>query len=124
MIFRNVFFLLYFCFLCLYGCYYDKEENLYPNEYIVYCDTVQISFSGEINSIIQNNCTGCHSGSSPAAGIVLVNYTEIRNIAMNGALEGVVEGKSGYPLMPPSGRLPECERNKIKAWIKAGSPNN
>lgn len=89
------------------------------------CDTQNITFSGTIRPIIQNNCQGCHSGTAPSAGINLSTHSGVAAVAANGTLYGVVERLPGYIPMPYGGnRLPQCTIDKIKAWIDAGAPNN
>lgn len=35
------------------------------------CDTVNVTFSGTVKPILQNNCVGCHSGPTPPRGLNL-----------------------------------------------------
>ncbi len=42
------------------------------------CDSINVTFSGIVFPIIQNNCIGCHSGTNPGAGIMLTNYNQIK----------------------------------------------
>jgi hypothetical protein len=60
---------------------------------------------------------------SPNGGITLTSYANISTVANNGFLMGVVTG-TGYPLMPPSVGLPDCEKTKIINWINDGAQNN
>lgn len=88
------------------------------------CDTVStITFAGIVWPIIEQNCRGCHSGTSPGGGILLTNYTQVAAQASNGKLTGVLRD-GVYVLMPPSGPLEECKIKQIELWVDAGSLNN
>jgi cytochrome c5 len=90
------------------------------------CDTSAVTYSGVISSILQTNCTGCHSGSAPSGGGVdLTSYAHVLAQVNTGKLWGDVKHLSGYNAMPlGGGSLSACELSKINSWIKAGAPNN
>ena len=89
------------------------------------CDpTTNATFSGVVWPIIQNNCYGCHSGSSANKGFHLENYHDVSIAASNGKLLGGLTGKQGYSIMPPSGPLSLCNINQIRKWINSAKPNN
>ncbi|MDN5201379.1 hypothetical protein QQ008_08400 [Fulvivirgaceae bacterium BMA10] len=100
------------------SCYYDNEEELYPDDN---CDTSNVTFSGTVNPIIQTNCaiTGCHV---PGTGrVVLQTPQQIKVIVDDGRLEQrAVQDKD----MPPTGPLNNCEITQIQTWLNAGAPNN
>ncbi len=105
------------------SCYYDKEDVLYENYYAQnQCDTVNVSFSNDIMPIIQGNCatTGCHvqGGSGPG---IFVNYNGMMEKVNNGSFEKRVLIEKN---MPPSAPLSDCQQAIIRAWLKAGAPNN
>jgi hypothetical protein len=88
------------------------------------CDTVsEITYSGFVWPIVEQNCRGCHSGPSPGGGILLTNYTEVASQAASGKLTGVLRNGT-YVLMPPSGSLSECKIRQVELWVDAGSLNN
>lgn len=108
---------LLLCTLLLSSCYYDKEEELYPN---APCDTSAVTFGGTIKPIIDQRCAsaGCHAaGSSNGA---LSSYNEIRTYCANGKFQDRVLLRKD---MPPSG-LDACSLGKIQKWVDAGYPNN
>jgi hypothetical protein len=90
------------------------------------CDTTNVSYSATISTILQNNCTGCHSGSAPSgAGIDLTTYANVLVQANNGKLWGDISHSTGYNAMPLGGAsLSACDLNMISSWIKKGAPNN
>lgn len=104
--------------LALHGCYYDNEEELYPNNF---CDTANVTFNATIFPLIQSSCAipGCHVTGAQSPN--LSQAAEVLSIANNGNLKArVVLNKT----MPPSGALPACDRAAIQSWLDAGAPNN
>jgi len=114
--------LLFATLTVLYSCYYDNEEYLYPS--LSQCDTTSITFTGSVYPVLQQYCSGCHSGGSPAGNVALTNYQTISSTAANGSLFGVINGSPGFPQMPPDAPLPACQKTIIIKWIKNGYPNN
>lgn len=89
------------------------------------CDSINVTYSGTVFPIIQNNCLGCHSGGSPSGGIFLETHANLVAVANTGQLLGVIRHQQGYPAMPPSGvQLSDCNIAQIQKWINDGTPNN
>lgn len=89
------------------------------------CDLTNITFSEKVWTIIQNNCTGCHSGGSPQGGISLTNYSDVAVFAGDGTLSGVINHEPGYVPMPyNANQLSQCNIDIIDEWISAGFPND
>jgi hypothetical protein len=113
----------------LAGCYYDNEEELYP-EQPNDCDTVNVTFSVTIWPMINGTCTSCHSGSAPQGNVLLEDYTTIAAAAAipagtYGSLYGVISHASGNSPMPKNGtQFSDCKIKQVKAWIDAGRPDN
>lgn len=105
------------------GCYYDIEEELYPNA--AACDTSGITYSGTVSVIMQQNCLSCHSSASAQGNVVLATYNDVKAYAQSGALVGVIKHSSGYSPMPKGGnKLKACDIRKIELWVANGMPNN
>jgi len=101
----------------LAGCYYDKEEELYPN---TDCDTSDITYSSHVKSIMSSSCafTGCHVAGGPAPGI-LDNYAGVKEKIDDGSFfKRTIEDKT----MPPSSPLSDCNLAILEAWINNGAP--
>ena len=115
-------FLLALAILGSGGCYYDNQEELYPNNF---CDTANVTFSGTVNPIIQSKCAtpGCHVTGGSGTG----NFTDFNAFSQqveNGrVLRSIKRDPAGIP-MPPSGGLRDCEVRQIELWIAAGAANN
>ncbi len=89
------------------------------------CDTSNVSFSANIQPLINSYCKGCHSGSSPQGNVSLDNYNNIKTYADNGQLLGSVKWSPGYTPMPYNQpQLDTCYIKQIEIWIKNGAPNN
>jgi hypothetical protein len=88
------------------------------------CDTLTTTFSGTVFPIMQVNCVGCHSGSSPGGGIDLTTYGNIYTQVTNGNLKGSLNNYPGLPQMPLGGQLSDCDKQQINFWINDGAPNN
>jgi hypothetical protein len=94
------------------------------------CDTLNpISFSEQVWPIIQNNCLGCHSASSPSGGVDLSSYSQVMYYSetlVNGTpiLMGSILQLPGFSPMPPSGPLSSCQTRTVELWIEQGLLDN
>ena len=89
------------------------------------CDTSAYTYSGTVSVIMQDHCTGCHSGQYPSAGIDLSTYKGVRRVALDGRLMGTITWSPGYSPMPKNGnKLDNCSITQIGKWVDAGAPNN
>jgi len=120
--------LLILALVVLAGCYYDNEEELYPDG--SGCDTTNVTFSGTILPIIEGNCFACH-GTEPGQGnIFLGDYDAISAHGQippgqPGSLYGAVSHSQDNTPMPYQlPQLDDCQINQIWIWISDGTPNN
>ncbi len=91
----------------------------------VSCDTTQFKYAANIVPILNNYCTGCHSGGVPSGNIDLTVYAFVRGQALNGRLNGAITHSVGYSAMPKNaGKLSDCQIRQIQKWIAAGALNN
>lgn len=120
----NKTFLTGICFIlasAISGCYYDKEELLYPGSVsAVDCTTVQAKYAADVQPIIASKCAtgGCHDASA-SGGVILQTHSQVSAKKDRVYARAVVE-KS----MPSSGALSAAETAKLKCWIDSGAPNN
>jgi hypothetical protein len=114
---------LIICIVALAGCYYDKEQLLYPEGG---CDTANSTFSAVVQPALQTyGCIGCHSGAAPSGNVLLNTYANVKTYVQNGKLYGSITHSAGFSAMPQGGnKMSTCAINKIKAWIDAGALNN
>ncbi len=82
------------------GCYYDKEELLYPNSKVD-CSTVSGTFV-KVQTIVAGKCntSGCHNTRDAAGGTVLETYEQIKAKASRINQRAIVERS-----MPPGAPL-------------------
>jgi hypothetical protein len=80
--------------------------------------TSSVSFSGQIQPLLNQYCTSCHGASGASAGVSLNNYTNVKTNASraNTAIQGGI--------MPPGSPLSAANKQLFQAWVTAGTPNN
>ena len=89
------------------------------------CETANRSWAQHIRPVIQTYCLGCHSGTTPGAGLNFSTHAGVAGATANGRLYGAINHQQGFTAMPPTGtKMPECQIMQIKSWIDAGAPNN
>ena len=89
------------------------------------CDSSKFTYAAFVAPIIQNNCVGCHNGSTANGGIRLDSYNAVKPYADNGRLYGSVAHLPGFVAMPDgSAKLSDCQLAVIRKWIESGAPNN
>lgn len=125
---KKVIYSICFC-VCLSGagCYYDKEEALYPatSTGSTTCTTANVTYAATVQNIFKaNGCLNCH-GVAASGNVSLQTYAGVKAAAANGKLYGAIAHSPGYAPMPQGGaKLSDCNISQIKAWIDAGTPNN
>lgn len=101
------------------------EQGAKENACTEDCDTSNVTYSGTIWPMIENNCYGCHSGANPSGNILLVDYASVVAVANSGKLYGAVSHSPGYVAMPKNApKLSDCKIDQIRIWIENGKPNN
>ncbi len=100
------------------SCYYDKKEDLYTST----CSTVGMTYTKDIADLVTNSCAGCHSGTSPSAGIALSTYADVKDCVVNGKFIGSVKQDGTASAMPKGGKWSSCNVSKLEAWKAAGCP--
>ncbi|MFN5794603.1 MAG: hypothetical protein ACK455_07385 [Bacteroidota bacterium] len=91
------------------------------------CDTTNVKYSVQVKTIIDANCKGCHSGSSPQGSIDLSTYELVKaQVTLNKLYESISHtGEvSPMPKSNPQTKLSDCQIRAVKIWIDAGAPNN
>ncbi len=101
-------------FLC-FSCTADKEE-------IDTCGLDNITYSSDIQPLLEVSCVSCHNSTNSNGGINLDSYENASDAANSGKLLGAVKQESGFAAMPPSGRLDSCQIARIEEWIDKGLP--
>ena len=114
----------------LTSCYYDTEEELYPDSGTVVCDTTSVSYTTDIVPIMNSKCSysGCHAGANAAAGIPLETYAGVKEYLVADKarfISSIIwDGSASNMPKGASTKMIDCNINTIRAWINAGYPNN
>ena len=117
-----LFFSVLTAFILLSGCYYDNEEELYPTNT---CKTDDMSYTGDVLPILEDNCYSCHSQASNQGGVTLEGYDNLKIYVDNGKLIGAIKHEDGFAAMPQGApQLGECQIAKIEAWVDQGASDN
>lgn len=120
----KVYLLIVIVIATLSGCYYDKEEQIYPlstNQ----CDSSNIKYSTTIVNLLSAHCLSCHGDTynSVGGGIDLRTYNDVKKY--NDKTWGSINLLSGYAPMPKnSSKLDDCLISQYRIWNTAGSLNN
>lgn len=116
-----ILFVLYFG---ISGCYYNSEEDLYPNP--VACDTTHVTYSATITGLLNAyGCINCHNSATLSGNINLASFAEVKSKIADGRLWGAINHLPGYSPMPEGGnKMSACDISKVKIWMDAGAPQN
>ncbi|WP_143592151.1 hypothetical protein [Tenacibaculum holothuriorum] len=82
----------------------------------------KVTYEKDVKDIIFNNCLTCHSTVNPRAGLILVNYNQVKNSAQNGNL--IARMNDAANPMPPNGKLVQSSLTLIDKWKADGFLEN
>jgi hypothetical protein len=120
---RHALYVLVFTFV-IAGCYYDKEELLYPSLSSV-CDTTGVTFAKSIKPMLASNCYSCHSDANAASfgnGLKFETYDEVKSQAER--VYFALSHEPGYSAMPKNGaQLSSCAIRTFQIWMENNMPN-
>ena len=91
------------------------------------CDTLMVSYSMTIDSIITARCGGspCHGSDTADSGFGLMEYDQVQFAANNGGLLGTIRHEQGWSAMPKNQPMMDtCTINTIVAWVNQGALDN
>lgn len=110
-----------FYFACFIGCYYDIESELYDAPA---CDPSAPTYNSRIKVIMEQHCTGCHSGSNPLQGIDLSTYANVKSSDNAGIWLCSIKQLDQCSAMPKGGKLSDCDIKACENWVANGYPEN
>lgn len=91
------------------------------------CDTTVFNYAGAIQTILTNNCGGCHGTKPGSANIYLGDYASVK--AYVTANKSIFLNSINYlpslavsKRMPPAGKMVDCKILQIQKWINNGYP--
>jgi len=104
------------------GCYYDNIETKYNQ---AECDLTNISWTSDVKPLIDQFCVACHRGSSPAAGLLLEDYQDVKASVLQGEFSIRINKPLSDPSkMPPNAIIDSCSIEKMNIWIANGALDN
>lgn len=105
------------------SCYYDNEEDLYPDT--SNCETTDVSYNQDVLILLQDNCYVCHAAAINLGNITLEGYDKVKVYVDNGSLLGAIKHQNGFSPMPQgTAQLQVCDIALIEAWIADGALDN
>ena len=119
---KSALFILLATVFSMQSCYYDVEEELYGT---TECTTGNVTYSGEVLTIIKNNCYRCHDAANNFGNVTLEGYSNLKIYVDSGQLLGAIKWETGFSQMPKnSPQLIMCDIEKIETWVAQGAPDN
>jgi hypothetical protein len=114
----------------IFSCGYETKQVIKPAPTII--DTTKrdsnivVTRYSEVKNIFEvqdNNCFGCHADGS--GGVIFSDYSSLKTYVMNDSTKFIkaitYTSNSESKFMPPSGKLPSDQVNKILSWIRQGT---
>jgi hypothetical protein len=104
------------------SCTFQNEEDLLHD---IKCDTINVSYN-DLRYIFTGICSTCHNKEFTFRdGIIMDSYKSVVSSINTGLVQPALNHDAGLTPMPNGmAKLSDCDLNKIKAWIKAGLPEN
>jgi len=100
------------------GCKNYNQVELYPP-----CDTVNVTYSANIQPVFSANCLPCHTTANKFGNVILDNLDSARIPARNGLLlKAVTHDQSVVPMPKGGAKLSDCDISKIRRWINLNEP--
>jgi hypothetical protein len=109
--------------LLVLSCRHDALDGAMPEPV---CDTLNVSYAGDIVPIMQMRCAvpGCHIPGGTGTGD-LTTWAGLRTQVDNGKLIPSINRTVGAIPMPPDGSMiPTCDILMIEAWVNGGAQDN
>ncbi len=119
---KTFFFLPISVFFLVTSCYYDVEEELYPEG----CESViDVSYSTHVLPIVDNACYGCHSASANQGNITLEGYQSLEPYLADGSFECSINWNGGCSPMPKNqSKMHPCDLAIVNQWLDDGALDN
>lgn len=86
------------------------------------CDTSYLRYNDQIRNLVAQNCTACHGGANPSAGRSLDSYAALKDAFLNTNLRARINAASSVPVMPPGGKMNNCNIGQLEKWYQDGMP--
>ncbi len=110
--------------IAVLSCQHDPfpapPDTLNPGD--TSCNSHNLTYNNSIKTIVDNNCINCHGGPNPQVGLSLETYNQVRDALLNTDLLLRVKNDPSVPVMPPGGKMPDCNIEKIEIWFTNSMP--
>ena len=104
----------------LFSCSYEKIELPEANNTQENLTTEDITYTNAVKPILDQHCISCHSPSGSQSWLDVSTYSGAKAQVTNGGIQSRVINESPGP-MPPSGGIPQGEKDILQAWIDQGT---
>lgn len=105
------------------SCAKESEEDILGG--YVYCKDSLVSFSENVQPILNQDCVSCHNVNSAENGVELDSYEGVTLSVTPQLLMDVINHANGEVPMPNNKpKLNECKIATIQKWIDEGQLNN
>ena len=118
--------------LVLSGCVHQPGAiSAVPPTHNTVCDTLNILYKTDIQTIFRNNCYSCHGDATNNGGLNLEDSTSLKQYLQYGFRGDGIYGSKLYHCilhspnalpMPPSYIIDTCSLMKIRHWLSLGGP--
>jgi len=113
-----------FFLLSLGACSWESQDEFYPPPEL--CDTLEVSFSEDVQPMLSQHCWACHSDANAPSfgnGMALESHADVaQRIPL---IVSVINHEDGVPQMPRgSAKLDTCSIATFEAWMNQGSMDN
>jgi len=89
------------------------------------CDVLKVTYSGDVDTLMNNYCLSCHSTDQYVRRGGNVNLEGYDNVKQwKDRVLSTIDYKGAFKMPRESNKLDSCSINKVKAWIAKGAPND
>jgi mono/diheme cytochrome c family protein len=104
-----------------------KHQPIIPDSPPATCDTLMVSYSTQVDSILTIRCgsNSCHGSDTADGGFGLMEFDQVTGAVNTGGLIGSIFHQTGWSPMPDGQpMLDSCKINTILAWVNQGAQDN
>jgi len=103
------------------------DQGALNTQCINVCDTTSFTYANAIQTILANNCGGCHGTQPGSLNVYLGDYNSAKTYITNNKdlfLKAINYSNTLSTLqqMPPSAKMLDCKIIQIQKWIQNGYP--
>ena len=91
----------------------------------IFCADSNVSYQNNVQPILEANCYECHSSAVGTNGVILDNYTDLKDWIDAGYVIPQINHVAGAAQMPYGRpKLNPCKIETIEKWVAEGMLNN